>query len=148
MCQKLHPKDGKVGVEEEILDSSRVIAVVGLSSNSNRPSYRVARYLIEQGYRIIPVNPTAKEMLGQVCYPDLSSIPVAVDVVDIFRRSKEVPSVVEEAIRVGAKAIWMQEGVINQEAAAQAENAGLMVVMDKCMLKEHRRLAAESETES
>ena len=108
MRQKLCPKDKKVSTEEEILNSSRVIAVVGLSLNSNRPSYRVARYLKEQGYRVIPVNPTAKEILGEVCYPDLSSIPEAVDVVDIFRRSREIPSIVEEAIEIGAKAVWMQ----------------------------------------
>jgi predicted CoA-binding protein len=148
MRQKLHSKDKKVSTEEEILNSSRVIAVVGLSLNSNRPSYRVARYLKEQGYRIIPVNPTPKEILGEVCYRDLSSIPEAVDVVDIFRRSREIPSIVEEAIEIGAKAVWMQEGVIDEEAAARAEKAGLMVVMDKCMLKEYQRLEAKRETKS
>jgi len=140
MRQKLCPKDKKVSTEEEILNSSRVIAVVGLSLNSNRPSYRVARYLKEQGYRIIPVNPTAKEILGEVCYPDLSSIPEAVDVVDIFRRSREIPSIVEEAIEIGAKAVWMQEGVVNKHAADRAMEAGLLVVTDKCMLKEHQRI--------
>jgi len=132
-----------VSTEEEILNSSRVVAVIGLSLNSDRPSYRVASYLKEQGYRIIPVNPTAKEILGEVCYPSLSSIPEAIDVVDIFRRSKKVPGIVEEAIKIGAKAVWMQEGVINEGAAVRAREAGLLVVMDKCMLKEHRKLKSE-----
>ncbi|OIP28192.1 MAG: CoA-binding protein [Chloroflexi bacterium CG_4_10_14_0_8_um_filter_46_9] len=129
-----------MSVEREILNSSQVVAVVGLSPKSDRPSYQVASYLKEQGYRIIPVNPRAKEILGELCYPNLGSIPEPVDVVDIFRRSEEVPDIVEEAIKIGAKAVWMQEGVINKEAAAQAREAGLLVVMDKCMLKEHRKL--------
>ena len=114
--------------------------MVGLSPRPDRPSYRVASYLKEQGYRIIPVNPTEKEILGEPCYSSLASIPEPVDVVDIFRRSEEVPAIVEEAIKIGAKAVWMQEGVINEEAAIQAERAGLMAVMDKCMGKEHRKL--------
>jgi predicted CoA-binding protein len=129
-----------MSVEEEILNSSRVVAVVGLSSKPDQPSYKVAGYLKEQGYKIIPVNPAKKEILGGPCYPDLASIPESVDVVDIFRRSEEVPPIVEEAIRIGAKAVWMQEGVINEEAATRAREAGLMVVMDKCMRKEHRKL--------
>jgi predicted CoA-binding protein len=129
-----------VSIEEKILNSNRTVAVVGLSSKPDRPSYKVANYLKEQGYRVIPVNPMEKEILGELCYPDLASIPESVDVVDIFRRSEEVLPVVEEAIRIGAKAVWMQEGVINKEAAARAREAGLMVVMDKCMLKEHRKL--------
>ena len=129
-----------MSTEAEILNSSKTIAVVGLSAKSDRPSYRVASYLKENGYKIIPVNPGAKEILGETCYPDLGSIPVPVDVVDIFRRSEGVPAIVEEAIEIGAKAVWMQEGVINEEAAAQAMEAGLLVVMDKCMLKEHRKL--------
>jgi len=129
-----------MSVEEQILSSSRVVAVVGLSSKPHRPSYRVASYLKEQGYKIIPVNPTEKEILGEVSYPALASIPEPVDVVDIFRRPEEVPPIIEEAIRIGAKAVWMQEGVINEEAAARARQAGLKVVMDKCMFKEHRRL--------
>jgi predicted CoA-binding protein len=129
-----------VSIVERIMNSSRTIAVVGLSSKPDRPSYRVASYLKEQGYKIIPVNPTENHILGEVCYPDLSSIPESVDVVDIFRRSEDVPSLVEEAIRIGAKAVWMQEGVTNEEAANRAGEAGLMVIMDKCMLKEHRNL--------
>jgi predicted CoA-binding protein len=129
-----------VSTEEDILKSSRVVAVVGLSVKSNRPSYRVASYLKENGYTIIPVNPGAQEILGETCYPDLSSIPVPVDVVDIFRRSEGMPAIVDEAIRIGAQAVWMQEGVISEEAAARAREAGLKVVMDRCMLKEHRKL--------
>ena len=127
-----------MGAEEKILNSSRTVAVVGLSSKAERPSYKVASYLKEQGYKIIPVNPTEKEILGELCYPDLASIPEPVDVVEVFRRSEEVTPIVEETIRIGAKAVWMQEGVINEEAAARAREAGLMVVMDKCMRKEHR----------
>jgi hypothetical protein len=129
-----------VSVEERILNSSRTIAIVGLSSKPDQPSYRVASYLKEQGYKMIPVNPAEQEILGERCYPDLASIPESIDVVDIFRRSEKVPPIVEEAIRIGANAVWMQEGVINEEAAAQARKAGLMVVMDKCMRKEHQRL--------
>ena len=122
------------------MNSSRTIAIVGLSSKPDQPSYRVASYLKEQGYKMIPVNPAEKEILGERCYPDLTSIPESIDVVDIFRRSEKVPPIVEEAIRIGANAVWMQEGVINEEAAARARKAGLMVVMDKCMRKEHRKL--------
>ena len=129
-----------MSAEEEILNFSRVVAVVGLSSKPDRPSYKVASYLKEQGYRIIPVNPTEKEILGETCYPDLASVPTLIDVVDIFRRSADVPPLVEEAIKIGAKAVWMQEGVINEEAAARAREAGLFVVMDKCMFKEHQKL--------
>ena len=135
-----------MSIEDEILNSSRTIAVVGLSPRPNRPSHRVARYLKEQGYRIVPVNPRAKEILGEPCYPNLGAIPETVDAVDIFRRSKEVTTVVEEAIRIGAKAVWMQEGVIDWEAAARARKAGLLVVMDSCMLKQHRRLKAKRKT--
>ena len=129
-----------MSTEAEILNSSKTIAVVGLSAKSDRPSYRVASYLKENGYKIIPVNPGAKEILGETCYPDLGSIPVPVDVVNVFRRPEEVPAIVKEAIEIGAKAVWMQEGVINEEAAARAREAGLLVVMDRCMLKEHRKL--------
>ena len=133
-----------MSAEEEILNFSRVVAVVGLSSKPGRPSYRVASYLKEQGYKIIPVNPGEKEISGELCYPDLASIPEPVDVVDIFRRSEDVPPIVEEAIRIGAKAVWMQEGVINEEAAARAREAGLGVVMDKCMRKEHLKLKKQT----
>lgn len=127
---------------EEILRNSKLVAVVGLSPNPMRPSYGVAQYLQGQGYRIIPVNPTVEQVLGEKSYPDLSTIPERVDVVDIFRRSEEVPAIVEEAIKIKARAVWMQEGVIHEEAAAKARAAGLSVVMDKCMMTEHQRLSA------
>jgi len=126
--------------EEKILKTYQTVAVVGLSPKSDRPSFRVASYLKEHGYRIIPVNPQAKEILSEICYPDLTSIPEPIEVVDVFRSSEQVPAVVEEAIKVEAKAVWMQEGVINEEAAARAKEAGLLVVMDKCMRKEHLKL--------
>ena len=132
-----------MNIEAEILNSSRVVAMVGLSPNPDRPSHRVASYLKEKGYKIIPVNPAVKAVLGEPSYPDLSSIPEPIDVVDIFRRSEEVPAIVEEAIVIGAKAVWMQEGVINEEAAARAKEAGLLVVMDKCIRKEHMKLVKE-----
>ena len=129
-----------MSTEEEILKSSRVIAIVGLSPKPERPSCRVASYLKRKGYKVIPVNPREEEILGETSYPDLSSIPEPIDVVDIFRRPEDVPAIVEDAIKTGAKAVWMQEGVINEEAAARAREAGLKVVMDKCMMKEHRKL--------
>jgi predicted CoA-binding protein len=128
----------------EILQSARTIAVVGLSGKRFRPSYGVAEYLKREGYRVIPVNPEETEVLGEKCYPDLDSVPGEVDVVDIFRRSECVPEIVEAAIRKGAKVVWMQEGVIHEEAARRAKEAGLTVVMDRCILKDHRRLAHAS----
>ena len=128
----------------EVLQSARTIAVVGLSAKRFRPSYGVAEYLKRAGYRIIPVNPEETEILGEKCYPDLDSVPEPVDVVDIFRRSEFVAEIVEAAIRKGAKAVWMQEGVIHEEAARRAVDAGLAVVMDRCILKDHRRLAYAS----
>jgi len=133
-----------VNPEEKILKTYQTVAVVGLSPKSDRPSFKVASYLKEQGYRVIPVNPQAKEILGEICYPDLASIPQPVEVVDIFRSSEQVPAIVEEAIKVGAKAVWMQEGVINEEAAARAKEAGLLVVMDKCMRKEYLKLKGKA----
>ena len=129
----------------EILKSARTIAVVGLSPKRYRPSYGVAEYLQKAGYRIIPVNPRESELLGERCYPDLEAIPEAVDIVDIFRRSEFVPEIVEAAIRKGAKVIWMQEGVVHEDAARRAEGAGLAVVMDRCILKDHRRLGGGSD---
>jgi hypothetical protein len=128
----------------ETLRSSRTIAVVGLSGKRFRPSYGVAEYMQKAGYRIIPVNPHESRILGEQCYPDLESIPDSVDIVDIFRRSEFVPEIVEAAIRKGVKTIWMQEGVIHDDAARRAEAAGLTVVMDRCILKDHRRLAYAS----
>lgn len=137
-----------MSTEQEILESSRVIAVVGLSPNHDRPSHRVASYLKEHGYRIIPVNPQQKEILGEPSYADLGSISQPVDVVDVFRRSEEVPDIVEEAIKIGAKAVWLQEGVINERAATRAKEAGLLVVMDKCMFKEHQKWRGQNESSS
>ena len=128
----------------EILQASRTIAVVGLSAKRYRPSYGVAEYMQRAGYRIIPVNPHETEILGEKCYPDVESVPEPIDIVDIFRRSEYVPEIVEAAIRKGAKVVWMQEGVIHEEAARRAEEAGLEVVMDRCILKDHRRLRQAS----
>ena len=129
-----------MSIEEDILSESKTIAVVGLSPKTNRPSHEVAEYLQQQGYKIIPVNPRATEILGEKSYPDLTSISVKVDLVDVFRRSEDIPPIVEEAIRIGAKAVWIQEGIISEEAAARAMNAGLLVVMDKCTLKVHQQM--------
>jgi len=123
----------------EILKSSHTIAVVGLSSRKFRPSYGVSQYMQAAGYRIIPVNPENTQVLGEKSYAALEEIPEKVDIVDIFRRSEFVPGIVESAIRIGAKSIWMQEGVIHSEAAEKARRAGLLVVMDLCILKEHAR---------
>lgn len=123
-----------------ILKEDKTIAVVGLSNKWHRPSYFAAKYLKEHGYRIIPVNPGNDEILGEKCYASLLDIPEPVDVVDIFRRPKDVPPIVDEAIKIGAKVVWMQLGVINEEAAEKARNAGLEVVMDRCMKIEHARL--------
>jgi predicted CoA-binding protein len=124
---------------ETILNECRTIAVVGLSSNPMRASYGVARYLQRQGYRIIPVNPNETEVLGERAYPHLADVPDKFDLVDIFRRSEEAGQHVDEAIRLGARAVWMQDGVIDREAAERALKAGLLVVMDDCILREHSR---------
>lgn len=129
---------------DKILKESHVIAVVGLSANEERPSYGVAAYLKEHGYRIIPVNPKEKSILGERCSPSLASFDEKIDIVDIFRRSDDVESVVDEAIQVGARVVWMQEGVVNEQAACKARGAGLEVVMDKCIKKEHQKLVGES----
>ena len=125
----------------QVLESARTIAVVGLSSKRYRPSYGVAEYMKRAGYRIIPVNPYEDQVLGEKAWPDLDSVPDGVDIVDIFRRSECVPEIVEAAIRKGVKAIWMQEGVFHEAAARRAREAGIEVAMDRCILKDHRRLA-------
>lgn len=124
----------------ELLRTSRTIAVVGLSSKRWRPSFGVSEYMQRAGYRIIPVNPGETEVLGEKSYGGLEEVPEKVDIVDVFRRSEFVPEIVEQAIRIGARAVWLQEGVVHEEAAAKARAAGLMVVMDRCILKEHRKL--------
>jgi predicted CoA-binding protein len=124
----------------EILRQARTIAVVGLSGKPWRPSYGVAEYLQRAGYRIIPVNPNESEVLGEKAYPSLEAIPERVDIVNVFRRSEFVPEIVEAAIRIGARVVWLQEGVRHDEAAEKARQAGLDVIQDRCILKEHRRL--------
>ncbi len=124
----------------ELLRTSHVIAVVGLSSDEMRPSYGVAAYMQRAGYRIIPVNPNETEVLGEKAYARLEDVPEKIDIVDVFRRSVFVREVVESAIKIGAKAVWMQEGVVDEAAAETARAAGLQVVMDRCILKDHRSL--------
>ncbi len=123
-----------------LLKNAKTIAVVGLSDDPMRVSYDVAEYMQSQGYRIVPVNPAIVESLGEKAYPTLSEVPEKIDIVNVFRRPEFVPEVVEEAIRLGVPAIWMQEGVVHEEAAEKARAAGIIVVMDRCILKEHRRL--------
>ena len=129
-----------------ILKDARTIAVVGLSSKRHRPSYGVAEYMQSAGYRIIPVNPNESEVLGEKSYVRLEDVPEKIDIVDIFRRSEFVPEIVESAIRMGARAVWMQEGVIHSRAAERARQAGLIVVMDACILKEHTKRFRLAET--
>ena len=123
-----------------LVTETRTIAVVGHSDDPSRDSFRVASYLRREGFHVFPVNPTVKEILGEPCYPDLASVPEPIDVVDVFRRPEFVPAIVDEAIAVGAKAVWLQLGVVNEEAARHAQDAGLDVVMDRCMMVEHARL--------
>jgi predicted CoA-binding protein len=130
----------EVSQEEQILKSARTVAIVGASPDVERPSYRVFNYLREQGYRVIPVNPKFTAILNETSYPDLGAIPEKVDVVDIFRRAEDVPPIVDQAISIGAGVVWMQQGVINESAASRAREAGLQVVMDKCMRKEHLKM--------
>ncbi len=125
----------------DVLREAKTIAVVGLSNNPMRPSFGVSRFLQRQGYRVIPVNPNETEVLGEKAYPTVTDIPDAIDIVNIFRRPARVPEVIEAALQKGGvRCIWMQEGVVNHDAAKQAEAAGLPVVMDKCILKELARL--------
>ena len=127
-------------VNSALLRDSKTIAVVGLSSNRRRPSFGVSEYMQSVGYRIIPVNPLETEVLGEKAFASLDAVPEPVDIVNVFRRSEFVPEIVDEAIRIGAKCVWMQEGVMHEEAAAKAREAGLEVVMNRCILKEHRRM--------
>ena len=123
-----------------VLQGNRVIAVVGLSASWNRPSYFAAKYMLEHGYTVIPVNPGATEILGQKCYPELAAIPCKVDMVDVFRKPEDVMPIAEAAIGIGASCLWLQLGVIHQEAADKASAAGLDVVMDHCVKIEYARL--------
>ena len=133
-----------VSAEAEILRKYRTIAVVGLSSDEARDSYSVSKYMQAAGYRILPVNPSESEVLGEKAHPTVASIPESVEIVIIFRRPEAVPSVVDDAIAAGAKVVWMQEGIVNEEAAAKARAAGLEVVMDRCIRTAHRRMAASA----
>jgi uncharacterized protein len=123
----------------ELLKTAKTIAVVGLSNNPMRAAYGVSAYMQSQGYRIIPVNPEADVVLGEKVYKSLSEVPDKIDIVDIFRRSEFVGPIVDEAIQKGAKAVWMQETVVDEEAAQKARDKGMFVVMDRCILKEHRK---------
>jgi uncharacterized protein len=127
-----------MSIEKEIFENARTIAVVGLSSNPGRASHGVAAYFQGQGYRIIPVNPNEAEVLGEKSYPDLRSVPGPVDLVNVFRRSEHVPEIVEDAIAIGARALWLQQGVTHAEAEQRAREAGLQVVSDACMMVLHR----------
>jgi uncharacterized protein len=130
--------------EREILEKYRNVAIVGLSPHADKDSYKVGNYLIEHGYNVIPVNPIELEVLGRKSYPDLISIPEKVEVVDIFRKAEDVIPIVKEAIKIGAKVVWMQLDIINEEAAKMAREAGLSVVMDRCMKKMHESLNIQS----
>ena len=125
---------------KQILDDCKTIAVVGLSSDSGRPSYGVASYMRHNGYRVIPVNPNETEVFGEKAYASLADVPNRIDLVDVFRRSSEAGTAVDEAIALGVKAVWLQEGVIDKAAAQRAHDAGLLVVIDRCWLKEHARM--------
>ena len=129
--------DEQAATIRKVLRNSKTIAVVGLSPKPHRPSHQVASYLMEVGYTIIPINPGQDNILGRTCYPNLRAIPTPVDMVDIFRRQETVLPIVEEAISIGAQFIWMQEGIINKEAAAKAESAGLIVIMNRCTKIDH-----------
>jgi hypothetical protein len=124
----------------DFLKAAKTIAVVGLSSDPAKASYGVARYLRDQGYRILPVNPTVEEVLGEKAYPNLDAVPVPIDIVDVFRPPKAVPEIVEAAIRVGAKAVWLQEGIVHDDAVKAAQAGGLIAVQNRCLMKEHFRL--------
>lgn len=128
-----------MSIEREILTCFATIVVVGLSADPTRPSYRVSAYMRCQGYRIIPVNPEAREVLGERCYPDLASVPGPVEFVNVFRRAEFCPQVAREAVAVGARALWLQLGIVSPEARAIAEAAGLLYVEDRCVMVEHRR---------
>jgi predicted CoA-binding protein len=127
-----------LNTEQEILTNCKTVAIVGISADEQRPSHIIGKYLMKQGYRVIPVNPRETRILGETCYPDLKAVPERVDVVNIFRRSEDIQPIVDQAIDIGAGAIWMQEGIKNEQAANKARQAGLKVVQDRCIMKEHR----------
>ena len=130
----------EIRVLKQVLQENRTIAVVGLSADWFRPSYFAAKYMQEHGYRIVPVNPKYPEILGEACYPSLSAIPHSVDMVDVFRKPADTPDIANQAVAIGAKVLWLQLGVVNEQAQTIAEQAGLTVVMDRCVKIEHARL--------
>jgi predicted CoA-binding protein len=132
--------DTDIATLRRILATCKTIAVVGLSANWYRPSYFAAKYMLDHGYTVIPVNPAYEEVLGHRCYPSLRDVPLKVDMVDCFRKSEEIPAIVDDAIAVGARVLWMQLGVVNEDAKRKALAAGLEVVMDRCVKIEHARL--------
>lgn len=134
-----------MSLPEDILRTYRTIAVVGLSSDRSRPSYGVAEYLQRHSYRIIPVNPNETEVLGERAYASLRDVPEPVEIVDVFRRSVDTPPVVDDAIAVGAKVVWMQDGIVHEDAAAKARAAGLAVVMDRCTMRDHAAMVARED---
>jgi predicted CoA-binding protein len=139
----LNPSDDAL---RRLLESARTIAVVGASSNPERPSHGIVQFLLGHGFRVIPVNPRERQVLGQRSYPSLLDVPEPVDVVDVFRRSEETPAVAEQAVRIGARALWLQLGVVNEEAAATAAAGGLTVVMDRCIAVATRLLGVAPKT--
>jgi hypothetical protein len=132
--------DTDIPTLRRILGSSKTIAVVGLSANWYRPSYFAAKYMIDHGFTVFPVNPAYKEVLGRKCYPSLAEVPEKIDIVDCFRKAEEIPALADEAIAVGAKVLWMQLGIVNEKAKRKALKAGLEVVMDRCVKIEYARL--------
>lgn len=133
--QHINPSDDQI---KGILERYKKVAIVGLSSDATRPSNAVARFLKAKGFKIIPVNPQETKIIGEKAYPDLTSIPDTVEIVDIFRRPEHVPAIVDQAIQIGAKIVWMQEGVVNHSAAQKASESGIMVIMDRCIAKDCR----------
>ena len=129
--------------EKRILQSYHTVAIVGISASPEKPSFTVGKYLKEHGYRVIPVNPKEAEILGEKAYPDLSSIPEKLEVVDVFRKPEDIPAIAREAVKIGARVLWMQEGIVSEEAAGIAREGGLEVVMDRCMRQQHIKLLGE-----
>jgi predicted CoA-binding protein len=132
-----NPPSNKI---KELIQTSRTIAVVGLSPRPERPSHDVSRFLLSKGFQVIPVNPRESYILGQKCYPDLESIPIKVDIVDVFRKPEAALMLTESAIAIGVRSVWFQETVVSKDAFLRGESAGLMMVMDRCILKEYKRL--------